>query len=78
LASLSSSGLAADTDPSAGDEFKDSDGKDAKGSSTSGNPLEDVNSATRIVGVMVRGQWLSEADLRHGLDAIPLRSSKGN
>jgi imidazolonepropionase-like amidohydrolase len=43
-----------------------------------GNPLEDINNATRIVGVMVRGQWLSEADLRHGLDAIPLRSSKGN
>lgn len=43
-----------------------------------GNPLEDINSATRIVGVMVRGQWLSEADLRQGLAAIPLRSSKGN
>ena len=42
-----------------------------------GNPLEDIGSATRIVGVMVRGRWLSQLDLRRGLDAMPLRSPKG-
>jgi imidazolonepropionase-like amidohydrolase len=28
-----------------------------------GNPLEDIANASNIVGVMVRGQWISIADL---------------
>jgi imidazolonepropionase-like amidohydrolase len=42
-----------------------------------GNPLKDVGNAHRIVGVMVRGLWLSRDDLRRGLNAVPQASSKG-
>jgi imidazolonepropionase-like amidohydrolase len=42
-----------------------------------GNPLEDVGNARRIVGVMVRGVWLSRDDLRRGLNTVPQTSSKG-
>ncbi len=34
-----------------------------------GNPLEDVKNASRIVGVMVRGHWLSREALQRSLDA---------
>ena len=35
-----------------------------------GDPLKDVNNVSRRVGVMVRGQWLAEDDLRQMLDTI--------
>jgi imidazolonepropionase-like amidohydrolase len=37
------------------------------------NPLDDVRNLTRRSGVMVRGEWLSAADLAAGLDAIAAR-----
>lgn len=42
-----------------------------------GNPLEDVNNASRIAGVMVRGHWLPRETLRNNLNSAPRQSSKG-
>jgi imidazolonepropionase-like amidohydrolase len=42
-----------------------------------GNPLDDVNNASRITGVMVRGHWLSKDELRHELDSVAA-SKKGS
>lgn len=39
------------------------------------NPLEDLVHLRDPAGVMVRGRWLSEADIREGLDAIAARVS---
>ena len=35
-----------------------------------GNPLKDVTNAARRAGVMIRGQWLTEAELRRMLDNL--------
>jgi imidazolonepropionase-like amidohydrolase len=37
------------------------------------NPLDDIGNTERRAGVMVRGRWLSETELRKNLDAIALR-----
>jgi imidazolonepropionase-like amidohydrolase len=34
------------------------------------NPLEDVRNAAKRAGVMLRGRWLNEAELRRMLDAL--------
>jgi imidazolonepropionase-like amidohydrolase len=34
------------------------------------NPLEDVANANERAGVMLRGQWLAEAQLREMLDEL--------
>ena len=36
-----------------------------------GNPLEDISSTQKIVGVMVRGRWQDEKQLRVNLDRVP-------
>jgi len=36
----------------------------------SGDPLKDVKNASRRVGVMLRGQWLEEDELRQMLDTL--------
>ena len=38
-----------------------------------GNPLADIANVARRSGVMVRGRWLSEAELQKGLDEIAAR-----
>ncbi len=35
------------------------------------NPLSDVRNATKIAGVMIRGHWLPEAQLKRFLDGLP-------
>jgi imidazolonepropionase-like amidohydrolase len=35
-----------------------------------GNPLSDVNIASRRLGVMVRGRWLPQSELQKGLDEL--------
>jgi imidazolonepropionase-like amidohydrolase len=39
-----------------------------------GDPLEDVRNAARRVGVMVRGQWFSESDLRARLEELAMKN----
>jgi imidazolonepropionase-like amidohydrolase len=39
-----------------------------------GDPLKDVNNASRRVGVMLRGQWVAEDELRQMLDTLSLRN----
>ncbi len=34
------------------------------------NPLEDVDNAAKLRGVMVRGRWLPQAQLRNMLDEL--------
>jgi imidazolonepropionase-like amidohydrolase len=34
------------------------------------NPLEDLDNLTDRVGVMVRGQWVTRAEIDAGLDAL--------
>ncbi len=36
-----------------------------------GNPLENIANTTRIAGVVLRGRWLEEADLRTDLERVP-------
>ena len=40
-----------------------------------GDPLKDVSNATRRTGVMLRGQWLAEDELRQMLDALADRDT---
>jgi len=35
-----------------------------------GDPLKDVNNASRLAGVMTRGRWFTEEELRKMLDAM--------
>lgn len=37
------------------------------------NPLEDVSNTERLAGVMIRGRWFSEAELKKTLDSIAIR-----
>lgn len=34
------------------------------------NPLEDVSNVSRLAGVMVRGRWISEAEIQQRLEQI--------
>ena len=36
-----------------------------------GNPLKDIATLSRPAGVMVRGRWFPQAELRRALDAVP-------
>jgi len=40
------------------------------------NPLENVANAARIVGVMVRGRWLSQSDIQKRLSEIELKLAR--
>ena len=40
------------------------------------NPLADVANATRRSGVMLRGRWLAEGELRSGLEALSKPSAE--
>jgi hypothetical protein len=42
-----------------------------------GNPIEDVRNAARRVGVMVRGKWFSESDLRARLEELAMKNEAG-
>ena len=41
-----------------------------------GNPLTDVANAGRRVGVMIRGRWIPESEIRRGLSEIEARFAK--
>ncbi|HSB12441.1 MAG TPA: amidohydrolase family protein [Blastocatellia bacterium] len=41
-----------------------------------GNPLTDINNASRRAGVMVRGRWFSEEELRKMLEAMAASNSR--
>jgi imidazolonepropionase-like amidohydrolase len=45
-------------------------GKQADLILVNGDPLKDVSNASRRAGVMLRGQWLVEDDLRQMLDKL--------
>ena len=40
------------------------------------NPLADLANLTRRAGVMVRGRWMPEAEIRQRLDAIAARHAR--
>jgi imidazolonepropionase-like amidohydrolase len=42
------------------------------------NPLTSIDNASRIVGVMVRGRWLSSERLRHDLEKPPAEQPRPN
>ena len=61
----------------AGDQFGTvSPGKRADLILVEANPLENVGNAARLVGVMVRGRWLSQTDIQKRLSEIELKFAK--